>query len=164
MDFVHDSLWNGRKIRCLTIVDLYGRYSPAIEVGFSLSGAQVIATLEKLAFLRGVPEVITVDNGPEFVCRALEEWAKRHGVKLDFIEPGKPTQNGFVESFNGTFRYECLDSHCFFSLLDARTRIEKWRTEYNTERPHSSLGNVTPEMFEAEFFQNSALRKGNTKF
>jgi putative transposase len=160
MDFVHDSLWGGRKFRAFTLVDLYSRYAPAIEVGFSLPAEVVISVLDRLAFLRGLPETITVDNGPEFVCLAMAKWAKKNGVRLDFIEPGKPMQNGFIESLNGTFRHECLDSNSFSSLLDARTRIEKWRVEYNTDRPHSSLGYRTPEEVEVDFHTKSGMKTG----
>lgn len=104
MDFVHDSLGSGRKFRCLTIVDVYSRYAPVIEVSHSITGERVIEVLERLRFTRGLPEVITVDNGPEFISRAVAEWAKKHGVILQHIQPGKPMQNAFIESFNGTFR------------------------------------------------------------
>lgn len=160
MDFIHDSLWNGRRFRCLTIVDLCSRYVPAIEVGFSLPAARVIATLDRLAFLRGLPEVITVDNGPEFVCRAMAQWAEANGVTLDFIEPGKPMQNGFIESLNRTFRHECLDANSFRSILGARTEIERWRNEYNTERPHSAIERRTPEAMEIDFYQKIGRRTG----
>jgi putative transposase len=153
MDFVHDSLLSGRKIRCLTLVDICSRYAPAIEVGYSLSAQRVIRTLERLAFTRGLPSLITVDNGPEFICKALKEWSERRNVKLHFIQPGKPTQNAFIESLNGTFRHECLDAESFISLEDGKTKIERWRNEYNTERPHSSLGYRTPEEVEIDFFQ-----------
>ena len=152
MDFIHDALWSGRKFRCLTLVDIASRYAPVIEVGFSLPGERVVAVLNRLAITRGLPQVITVDNGPEFICKKLREWAAGHGVRLDFIEPGTPTQNAFIESLNGTFRHECLDSHVFRSISDAKEKIEAWRFEYNVERPHSSLCYRTPEEFEIDFF------------
>jgi len=152
MDFVHDSLWNGRKIRALTIIDCASRFSPAIEVGFSLSSSDVTRVLNRLYLERGLPETITVDNGPEFISKTLSEWSKKQGVTLDFIEPGKPMQNGFVESFNGTLRHECLDANWFTSLSHAKSTIEDWRNDYNCERPHGSLNGKTPEEDESEFF------------
>lgn len=152
LDFVHDSLWNGRRLRCLTIIDCSSRYSPAIKVGFSLSSCDVIRTLNQLAVVRGLPSVITLDNGPELTSKALAKWSQKHGVSLDFIEPGKPMQNGYCESFNGTFRHECLDANWFTSLSHARNTIEQWRNEYNQERPHGSLDHMTPEEVEIEYF------------
>jgi len=160
MDFIHDSLWSGRKIRCLTMIDLCSRFAPAIEVGFSLTGERVIRVLDRLALTRGLPQVITVDNGPEFICKALAAWSKERGVQLHFIQPGKPTQNAFVESLNGTFRHECLDAETFLSLTDAEVKIERWRNEYNTERPHSSIGHRTPEEVEIDFFQRMREKTG----
>src|SRR5690606_30962600 len=118
-----------------------------------------IRVLDKLAVIRGLPQVITVDNGPEFICQALSSWSRRSGVRLDFIEPGKPTQNAFIESLNGTFRQECLDAEVFTSIDDAKSKIETWRTEYNTERPHSSIGYRTPEEVEIDFFQKMEEKK-----
>ena len=147
MDCVADGLCNGRKLRCLTIVDNYSRECPAIEVDTSINGRRVAAVLERLADLRGLPLSITVDHGPEFEGQVLDEWAYRRGVSLNFIRPGKPVENAYVESFNGRFRDECLNEHWFLTLAHAREVIEQWRIEYNTERPHSSLGDVTPEEF-----------------
>ena len=147
MDFVADTLCDGRKIRCLTIVDDCSRESPAIEVDTSIPGRRVVAVLERLADLRGLPLSITVDHGPEFESQVLDEWAYRHRVRLNFIRPGKPVENAYIESFNGRFRDECLNEHWFVTLAHARQVIENWRIEYNTERPHSSLGNLTPEQF-----------------
>ena len=165
IDFIHDSLWNGKGIRCLTVIDCGSRFSPAIEVGFSLSSQNVIATLNKLALTRGLPQRITLDNGPEFRSSAFCAWAKEHNVDLHFIEPGKPMQNGFIESFNGIFRHECLSANWFTSLTDACQRIEYWRNEYNTDRPHGSIKDNTPEEFEIEFFNKGTnseldLKKG----
>lgn len=153
MDFVHDSLSSGRKFRCLTLVDLCSRFSPAVEVGSSLPAAQVIRVLQRLAIVRGLPQVITVDNGPEFICKALKAWSDKSGIRLHFIQPGKPTQNAFIESLNGTFRHECLHAELFSSIADAKVKIDKWRIEYNTGRPHSSIGYRTPEEVEIDFFQ-----------
>lgn len=147
IDFVSDSLAPGGRLRALTIVDEYSRECLAIEVDSSLSGARVARVLEQVVEERGLPEIIVSDNGPEFISHALARWTYARGVRLHFIQPGKPTQNAFVESFNGTFRYECLDEHWFMSLADARVKIETWRLKYNNERPHSSLGDVTPEEF-----------------
>jgi putative transposase len=144
MDFVSDSFITGRRFRALTIVDDFSRECPAIEVDTSLGGARVVMVLERLAETRGLPEVITVDNGPEFVGRALDEWAYRRGVILNFIRPGKPIENALVESFNGRLRDECLNINWFISLKQAREIIEEWREDYNQVRPHGSLNNLTP--------------------
>jgi putative transposase len=145
MDFVSDSLAHGRRFRALTIVDDSSRECPAIEVDTSLPAERVIEVLERIGAERGFPKAIVMDNGPEFISRALEQWAYARAVQLIHIEPGKPVQNAFIESFNGTFRNECLNQHWFLSLTDARRTIEAYRIEYNTVRPHSSLGYRTPE-------------------
>ena len=144
MDFVSDVLSNGRRVRTLNIVDDFSRECPVIEVDTSLTGMRVVRVLERLSQTRKLPKAIVVDNGPELISKALDEWAYRNGVRLHFIEPGKPVQNAFVESFNGKFRDECLNEHWFTSLPDARRTIEEWRIDYNTCRPHSSLGYMTP--------------------
>jgi putative transposase len=149
MDFVADGLIGGRRLRCLTIVDDCTRECLAIEVDTSLPGLRVQAVLDRLADTRGLPQSITVDNGPEFDGKVLDQWAYRSGVQLSFIRPGKPNENAYIESFNGKFRDECLNEHWFISLAHARSIIEAWRIEYNTERPHSSLGNRTPHEFAA---------------
>lgn len=150
MDFVAAVLANGRRFRALTIVDNFTRECPGIEVDISLSGVRVARVLSRLALERGLPDVITVDNGPEFAGKALDEWAYRRGVKLNFIRPGKPVENAYAESFNGRFRDECLNEHWFQTLIEARTKIESWREDYNSVRPHSSLGNLTPNDFAAK--------------
>jgi putative transposase len=147
MDFVADGLIGGRRLRCLTIVDDCTRECLAIEVDTSITGLRVQGVLDRLANTRGLPKSITVDNGPEFYGQVLDQWAYRTGVELSFIRPGKPNENAYIESFNGKFRDECLNEHWFLSLAHARSIIEGWRIEYNTERPHSSLGNRTPEEF-----------------
>ena len=147
MDFVADGLIGGRRLRCLTIVDDCTRECLAIEVDTSITGQRVQAVLDRLADTRGLPHSITVDNGPEFDSQVLDQWAYRRAVQLSFIRPGKPNENAYIESFNGKFRDECLNEHWFLSLAHARSIIEAWRVEYNTERPHSSLGNRTPEEF-----------------
>jgi putative transposase len=149
MDFLSDGLVNGRRFRVLTIVDNVSRVSPAIAVGVSLTGERVVAILERLKGTIGRPERIAIDNGPEFISKALDAWAYRNGVQLEFSRPGKPTDNAFAESFNGRLRDECLNQHWFASLEEARQTIEAWRIEYNTERPHRALGQQTPAAWEA---------------
>lgn len=144
MDFVSDSLGDGRTFRALAIVDHYTRECPIIEVDLSLPGARVVRALEQLAEERGLPQAIRVDNGPEFVCETVRNWCERRQVTLDYIQPGKPMQNGHIESFNGKFRDECLNTHWFTSLWQARSIIEEWRLDYNGARPHSALGYATP--------------------
>ena len=147
MDFVTDSIVTGRRFRALAIVDDYSRECPAIEVDTSMGGRRVVGVLERLSETRCLPETITMDNGPEFVGRALDEWAYRKGVKLSFIRPGKPIENAFAESFNGRLRDECLNTNWFLSLKHARGVIEDWRKDYNTVRPHSALGGLAPQEF-----------------
>ncbi len=144
MDFVSDSIVTGRRFRALTIVDDYSRECPVIEVDTSLGGARVVTVLDRLEEARGLPEIITVDNGPEFIGQALDAWAYLKGVKLNFIRPGKPIENAYAESFNGRLRDECLNTNWFISLKQAREIIEGWREDYNRVRPHSSLNNLTP--------------------
>lgn len=144
MDFVHDQLFNGRPFRVLTVVDQFSRQTPLLEVRFGFSGHDVAAALDRAIEQAGTPASITVDHGTEFTSKALEEWAYRRGVKLDFIHPGKPTENEHIESFNGTLRDECLNVLQFVSIQDAGEQIEAWRIDYNAHRPHSSLGHLTP--------------------
>jgi len=147
MDYIHDSLWNGRKFRTLSIVDTYTRECMTVEADTSLPGGRAVRILEQLGDLKGLPDSIRVDNGPEFISKVLDEWAYRHGVKLDFIRPGKPVENAYVESFHGKFRDECLNENYFLDIQEAKNKIEEWRIEYNTFRPHSSLNYKTPEEF-----------------
>ena len=144
MDFVHDQLFDGRKLRVLTIVDTLSRVSPAVDVRHSYRGSDVVETLERGAVEFGYPKTIRVDNGPEFISRELDLWAYMKGVTLDFSRPGKPTDNAFIESFNGKFRAECLNAHWFLSLDEARAKCEAWRRDYNEVRPHSAIDNKTP--------------------
>jgi putative transposase len=163
MDFVTDSIVTGRKFRALTIVDDYTRECPAIEVDTSLGGRRVTRVLDRLEETRGLPEVITLDNGPEFTCKALDEWACRKGVKLNFIDPGKPVQNAFIESFNGRFRDECLNMNWFLSLRHAQEVIEAWRIDYDEVRPHGSLKGKSPKEYAkaaAGLYQQVILRMG----
>lgn len=150
MDFVSDGLADGRRLRCLNIVDDCTRECVAIEVDTSLTGTRVKAVLERLAETRGLPKSITVDHGPEFEGQVLDAWAYEHAVQLSFIRPGKPNENAYIESFNGKFRDECLNEHWFVTMAQARRIIEAWRIEYNTERTHSSLGDLTPQEFAEE--------------
>lgn len=152
LDFLQDALSWGRRIRMLAVEDAFHRESLAIEVDTSLPGGRVVRVLDRLADERGTaPDVIVLDNGPELTSKALDQWAYERGVRLHFIDPGKPQQNGFIESFNGRFRDECLNEHWFLSLADARKIIEDWRIDYNQNRPHSSLGNLTPEEYLADY-------------
>ena len=147
MDFVSDGLADGRRLRCLTIVDDCTRECVAIEVDTSITGVRVRAVLQRLAETRGLPASITVDHGPEFEGQVLDAWAYSSSVRLSFIRPGKPNENAYIESINGKFRDECLNEHWFVTMAHARRIIESWRAEYNTERPHSSLGDLTPEEY-----------------
>lgn len=158
MDFLHDRLADGRRFRVLTMVDDYSRECPALVADTSLTGARVVQVLECLAEAQSLPQRITVDNGPEFAGSALDAWAYRRGIQLHFIEPGHPTQNAYVESFNGKVRDECLNEHWFSTLEEARRLIETWRQDYNTCRPHSSLGDLTP----AEFAKTELLSHDQT--
>lgn len=164
MDFVSDSFADARRFRSLTLVDDFSRECPAIEVDTSIPAERVVEVLERVGRERGkFPAAIVVDNGPEFISRALDQWAYARGVKLVHIQPGKPVQNAFIESFNGTFRDECLNAHWFTSLQDARWIIEAWRVEYNTTRPHSSLGYKTPAEY-VELLNVASAPRGATAF
>jgi putative transposase len=148
MDFVADALFDGRRFRALTVVDNYSRKCLAIHADQSIKGSDVTGIVARIAWKCGhTPERIQVDNGSEFISKALDKWAYDHGVTLDFSRPGKPTDNPYIESFNGSFRDECLNLNWFFSLDDARGKIEAWRQEYNAFRPHSSLGGLTPDEY-----------------
>ena len=144
MDFVHDQMFDGRKIRVSTIVDTFTRLSPAIDVRQSYRSADVVATLERAAVETGLPKTIRLDNIQEFVGKDLDLWAFMRGVTRDCSRPGKPTDNACVESFNGKFRAECLNANWFLSLDEARRKCEAWRRDYDDVRPHSSLGGKTP--------------------
>ena len=146
MDFVHDQLFDGHKIRILTIVDTFTRLSPAIEVRQSFRGSDVVETLERAGGEIGYPQTIRVDNGPEFISKELDLWAFVRGVTLDFSRPGKPTDNAFIESMNGKFRAECLNANWFMTLDEARRKCEAWRRDYIEVRPHSAIGNKVPIM------------------
>ena len=157
MAFMSDSLHDGRRFRVLTLVDNMSRESPAIAVDNSFSGSAVVAVLERVTQTHGLPKAIQVDNGPEFVSKALDMWAHRNGVKLAFSRPGTPTDNPYIEAFNGRVRPECLDQNWFASLEDARQIIEAWRVEYNTERPHTALNNQAPAAYRAAWERQQKL-------
>jgi putative transposase len=144
MDFVHDQLATGKKIRVLTVVDTLSRFSPVIDPKFSYRAEDVVATLERVCATTGNPRTIRVDQGSEFVSRDHDLWAYAKGVTLDFSRPGKPTDNAIVEAFNGRFRSECLNAHWFLTLAVAREKMEDWFRYYNEVRPHRAIGNKTP--------------------
>lgn len=154
MDFVQDSLYDGRRFRALTVVDNMSRESPAIEVDTSLPARRVVAVLERLSQSHGLPQILQVDNGPEFISKALDDWAHRRGVNLKFSRLGTPTDNPYIEAFNGRLREECLNQHWFASLEEARQTIEAWRVDYNEVRPHTALDHQTPAAYKAAWLQN----------
>jgi putative transposase len=157
MDFVSDTLATGRSFRMLTIIDVLSKKCPAITVDHSIPGARVTRVLDEIAESEELPQVITLDNGPEFIGRELDAWAHRRGVRLAFIRPGKPIENAFIESFNGKLRDECLNENWFTDLDDAREKIEQWRSTYNEERPHSTLGNLSPAEFERQLINQNPV-------
>lgn len=154
MDFVSDALLDGRKLRMLTVVDLFTRECLAIDVGQSLKGEDVVRVLNQICSQRGLPGTIKTDNGSEFISKVMDKWAYERGIELDFSRPGKPTDNAGVESFNGRLRQECLNANWFLSLADAQAKIAAWRTYYNESRPHSALEWATP----AEFARRCCLQ------
>lgn len=147
LDFLSDRLLHGRKVRVLTLLDEYSRYSFAVDPAFSYPSISVVRTLEDTAREHGYPNVLRVDNGPEFIAGKLEEWTQEHGVTMLFIQPGKPTQNAFIESFNSRVRDELLNPNRFRTIFEAKDTAEEWRQSYNAEHPHSALGDRTPEEF-----------------
>jgi len=149
MDFVSDRLESGRLVRILSVIDNFSRECLVLEADMSLTGQRVAQELDRVARSRGYPASIRVDNGSEFYSKAMDRWAYLHGVKLEFIRPGKPVENGYVESFHGRLRDECLNVHLFFSIEDAREKIEAWKQDYNMVRPHGSLNDMTPREYSA---------------
>ncbi|WP_197331662.1 IS3 family transposase [Ralstonia syzygii] len=147
IDFMSDALWDGRRFRTFNVIDDFSREALAIEVDLNLPAARVIRTLERIAAWRGYPDKLRLDNGPEFIALALAEWAESRGITLDFIEPGRPMQNGFIERFNGSYRRGVLDMHVFRTLSEVREHTERWLADYNQEMPHDSLGGLTPAQF-----------------
>lgn len=156
MDFVSDALFDGRRFRALTVVDNFSRRCLAIHADQSIKGSDVREIVSRISARAGqTPERIQVDNGSEFISKALDHWAYDNNVTLDFSRPGKPTDNPYIESFNGSFRDECLNLHWFLSLEDAQEKFDAWRRDYNSFRPHSSLGDLTPDQFAEEYLQNT---------
>ena len=147
MDFVSDSLANGRRLKCLTVADDFSHECVDIAVDYGISGLYVTRLLDQAALWRGYPRAVRTDNGPEFTSRAFLAWAQEHGIQHILIEPGRPMQNGTIESFVGKFRDECLNEHWFQSLKQARSEISAWRRDYNEVRPHSSIGRIPPARF-----------------
>jgi putative transposase len=144
MDFVHDQLATGAKLRILTVIDTFSRFAPVVDPRLGYRGADVVATLERVCRTMGYPRAIRVDQGSEFVSRDVDLWAYQNNVTLDFSRPGKPTDNAFIEAFNGRLRAECLNTHWFLSVVDAREKLEDWRRDYNEVRPHGAIGNKPP--------------------
>ncbi len=156
MDFITDRTDDGRQFRVLAVIDMFTRECLVLKAGVALTGENVVFALEDLKHTRGLPKSITIDNGSEFASKKMDAWAYCQGVALDFIRPGKPVENAFVESFNGRLRDECLNMNIFYSLEDAQGKLESWLKDYNTTRPHTSIGNIPPEEF-SERFKNLAL-------
>src|SRR5208282_3015094 len=156
MDFVSNRLLDGRWFRVLTVVDQFTRECLALLIDSSLTGQKVALALSEIVAERGAPVSITVDNGTEFQSKAMDVWAYQHGVQLDFIRPGRPTENGYIESFNGRLRDECLNVEVFFTLADVRDKLERWRHDYNQVRPHSALADHPPETFAAQWAETAA--------
>jgi len=147
IDFMSDALWCGRRFRTFNVIDDFNREVLAIEVDLNLPAVRVTRTLERIATWRGYPEKIRMDNGPEFISITMAAWAEEHDVELEFIKPGRPMQNGFVERFNRTYRQAVLDMYVFQTLSEVREITDKWVQDYNEERPHDSLGKLTPKEF-----------------
>ena len=167
MDFVSDAINRpgavSRRIKCLTVADDFSHECVDITADFGIGGDYVTRLLDRAALFRGYPKEVRTDNGPEFTCRAFMTWAQKHSIKHILIEPGSPTQNAYIESFNGTFRDECLDENWFESLEQARQSIATWRTDYNEIRPHSSCGRVPPATFAALYRQLTGDAKQDSK-
>jgi len=165
MDFVSDSLSNGRRIKCLTVADDFSHECVDIAVDFGISGQYVTRLLDQAAIFRGYPVAVRTDNGPEFTSRAFLAWTTLHGIRHILIQPGRPMQNGYIESFNGKFRDECLNEQWFQSLPQARDCIAEWRKDYNEVRPHSSLGRIPPAQFaQQQRIQIFATDSNNNQF
>ncbi len=150
MDFMADQLFDGRPFRILTVMDCHTREALSIAPRVNFRAFQVVEAVDELVRVRGRPKSLRVDNGPEFAGRVLDQWAYLNGVELDFSRPGKPTDNAYIEAFNGRLRAECLNASWFLSMADARDRIEQWRKEYNEDRPHTALGGLTPRAYAAQ--------------
>jgi putative transposase len=146
-DFMSDVLWHGRRFRTFNVVDDFNREGLAIEVDLNLPAERIVRVLERIAAWRGYPQKLRLDNGPELIAIALADWAESHKVQLEFIEPGKPMQNGFIERFNRSYREAVLDMYIFQTLTEVKEQTERWLKDYNEERPHESLGNMTPREY-----------------
>jgi putative transposase len=146
-DFMSDALWSGRRFRTFNVLDDFNREALGIEIDTNLPAARVVRALDQLIEIRGKPQVLRTDNGPEFVGAALSNWAKRHGVELRFIQPGRPMQNGYIERFNRTYREEVLNCYVFETLGEVRRMTSEWMPRYNDIRPHESLGNLSPRQY-----------------
>jgi putative transposase len=153
IDFMHDSLWNGRKFRTFNVIDDFNREALGIEIDHSLPTTRVIRALEQIFEYRGKPGRIRMDNGPEFISTLFEIWCGNHGIELQYIQPGKPTQNAYIESFNGLFRRHVLDAYIFETLDDVRSVTEEWIDHYNREKPHQSLDDMTPQEYLLKYGQ-----------
>jgi putative transposase len=160
MDFMVDTLADGRRFRVLTVMDEFSRECLAIDTAVSIPGVRVTRVLDAIATQRGYPKVIVTDNGPEFTGRAMDRWASQHRIRLHFIQPGKPTQNAFIESLNGTFREECLSADWFTDLVDARIKVRRWQREYNERRPHSKIGRIPPAVFASGLYRRGTPLRG----
>ena len=155
IDFMSDSLVDGRKFRLLNVIDDFNRESLAIEVDTSLPSLRVIRVLNQLIAQRGKPSHIRTDNGPEFISHKLQQWCEHNSITLQYIQPGKPTQNAYIERKNGSIRRELLNAYLFYSLTEVRTMSKEWRMDYNTERPHKSLGYLSPVKFAEQYYQST---------
>lgn len=159
MDFMHDAIATGEKLRVLTVIDLFTREALAVDARRSYSAADVVAVLDRLGSQHGLPQIIQCDQGTEFTSMALDHWAYWNKVRLDFSRPGKPGDNALNEAFNGTVRRECLSQHYFLSLEEAKRTLEAWRLDYNNHRPHSSLDQMPPARYRAAW-QSNQVRSG----
>jgi len=156
-DFMSDSLYRGSRYRLFNVIDDHNRESLAIEVDTSLRAARLVRVLERLKEVRGLPDILRVDNGPEFLGSVFVEWCQANGVFIDYIEPGKPNQNAFIERFNRSLRNEVLDLYLFRSLAQVRQLVGQWRTQHNEQRPHDALGGLPPSVYATQDRKNSSL-------
>ena len=161
LDFIHDQLSNGEKFRALTVIDVFSREALAVEVGQRLRGEHVVEVLNRLVRQRGAPKYLFADNGAEFTGHLVDLWAYHHGTRIDFSRPGKPTDNAFIETFNGSLRDECLNVHWFETLAEARRLIEAWRIDYNESRPHMALGNIPPSEYALRAVRFDSMKSSN---
>ena len=159
MDFVSDVLTNGRRFRVLNIIDDFNREAVAMEIGTSMPAERVIRIMEKVTWCYGKPESIRVDNGPEFIADTFKSWCNGNGIKIKYIQPGKPTQNSFIERFNGSYRKSILDSYLFDNLNQVRELTEQWMVDYNEERPHESLGDISPKAYLEKMKLNETIKE-----